>query len=466
MKNKGILSSLPFLIVLAAFFVIGLSFGQRPTYSEAEKRSLAEFPDFTAEAFWSGEYFDDISTWFSDTFPFREELTTLSGSIEGFYGFSAMAVHGEIEQGDEIPDVPTTSTALPSLTTTTTTRVTASGTTVPTTAKPVTTTTTAAPTTTTVPTTTIPTEGEGVDVDNKDTQDLGAILVVGDIAYEYYSFVQSYATRYIDAINAAADKLEGRADVYCLIPPTSIGVLLPEDFRNSINSSDQGKALDYFYASMNEKVGKVNALHNLRAHNEEYVYFRTDHHWTALGAYYAYQVFCQVKGIDARPIDQYEMMEFPGYYGSFYTQTGKLPSLASNPDTVQAFLPPVESSMVYTDKSGRQVNYQVITDVTKWKSGTKYLSFIGGDNPFTVIENKEMAEGPSCIVVKESFGNCFVPFLVEHYKNIYVVDYRYYSGGLSALVDETGAEDVIFVNNISATRSGKLTSLVAEFVNK
>ena len=73
-----------------------------------------------------------------------------------------------------------------------------------------------------------------------------------------------------------------------------------------------------------------------------------------------------------------------------------------------------------------------------------------------------MTEGPSCIVVKESFGNCFIPFLVNHYKTIYVIDYRDYTGTVSALAQEKGVDDVICVNNISMTRND---GLVEEFTN-
>ena len=60
------------------------------------------------------------------------------------------------------------------------------------------------------------------------------------------------------------------------------------------------------------------------------------------------------------------------------------------------------------------------------------------------------------MVVKESFGNAFVPFLVSHYQTVYVVDYRYWEGSISQLVAEKGIQDVILCNNISATRSGAL----------
>ena len=64
-----------------------------------------------------------------------------------------------------------------------------------------------------------------------------------------------------------------------------------------------------------------------------------------------------------------------------------------------------------------------------------------------------MTDGPSCIVVKESFGNCFIPYLVNHYKKVYVVDYRYYDSTVTQLARDKGVDDVICVNNISMTRN-------------
>ena len=106
---------------------------------------------------------------------------------------------------------------------------------------------------------------------------------------------------------------------------------------------------------------------------------------------------------------------------------------------------------------------QVIFDESTASASLKYGTFIMGDNPFTVIENPEVSNGESCIVVKESFGNAFVPFLVDHYQTVYVVDYRYYSGSVTQLARDKGVKDVLFVNNLSAIRGsyqmGKLAGV-------
>ncbi|MDY4742324.1 MAG: DHHW family protein, partial [Lachnospira sp.] len=97
------------------------------------------------------------------------------------------------------------------------------------------------------------------------------------------------------------------------------------------------------------------------------------------------------------------------------------------------------------------IDYNIVTDVSGWNTTSKYSAFIGGDNAYTEINNPAIMDGSSVLVIKESFGNAFVPFLVENFQNVYVIDYRYYDGTVSELVDKYNIENVVFVNNISIT---------------
>ena len=109
--------------------------------------------------------------------------------------------------------------------------------------------------------------------------------------------------------------------------------------------------------------------------------------------------------------------------------------------------------MTVTDSNGKEFKWPVINNVSNYKSNVKYSAFIAGDNPYTVINNKNLSDGSACILVKESFGNAFAPFLADHYEKVYVIDYRYYKGTLSELVTKTGAKEVIFANNVSMIRN-------------
>ena len=456
-------------IRIAAFFLMLLIFSvavwvaPHPTHSEVEKRDLAKFPTISFKTFFSGEYFDGINTWFADTFPGREGFVKLDAWANRFYRMSDEKLYGSVEQGDDIPDTPTrpteepTTTAAPTSTTTGKTGTTTGGTT-----------TTAAPTTTTKPapkTTRAAADHDywhdGVP-ENAPTQTLGGVLVRGDSAFEYYNFSKSTGDEYVRVINKAASQLKGKATVYDIVVPTSIDVMLPASVRNGLNSSDQKKATEYLYGSMSADVVTVPIIDVLRSHNDEYLYFHSDHHWTARGAYYAYAEFAKKAGLTPHALGEYSESVFDGFQGSFFseTQDAKL-----RVDTVIAYNPIGGGSLYFIDRDGGQLDWHIISNVSDWAANSKYNTFIGGDNPYTEITSDAVHDGSSVVVVKESFGNAFVPFLVDHFEKVYVLDYRYYdTQSLQSFVTANGVKKVIFVNNMSATRNAGLVEDMADLV--
>lgn len=301
-------------------------------------------------------------------------------------------------------------------------------------------------------------------VSDEKIEDFGSVVIVGDAAYELYTYSDATADNYALAVNKVAAALDQKADVYDILIPLGSGITFPDNLRDQIKSSDQREAMSSIQAKMDETVKTVDIYDSLMTNRNEYIYFRTDHHWTALGAYYAYEDFCEVKGITPEALDSYETSEFDGFLGSFYNDTNANATLKANADVVTAYHPNMDAIMHVTDSRGVEYDSKVIFDESKAAAGLKYSCFIAGDNPITEIENKELTDGSSCIVVKESFGNTFVPFLVDHYQTIYVVDYRYWKGSISELAQEKNVDDVIFVNNLSMIRNkslvGKLFSVI------
>ena len=313
-------------------------------------------------------------------------------------------------------------------------------------------------------TTTKPASSNVITTSDKPYQS-GGVYVVGSAGYEMYNYVGSLAEKYQSTVNAVADSLSGVSQVYAMAIPLSSGITLPDELFSDIPGSDQAQAEKDILAGMGQNV-KTIPLHDvMMSHRTEYIYFRTDHHWTALGAYYAYVQFCTAKGITPHNLSDYEVSQFPGFLGSFYNDGGKPDTMKNDPDTVNAYHPvSATASMKYGDNENSTLTGgQVIFDESTASASLKYGTFIMGDNPFTVIENPEVSNGESCIVVKESFGNAFVPFLVDHYQTVYVVDYRYYSGSITQLARDKSVKDVLFVNNLSAIRGsyqmGKLAGV-------
>ena len=290
------------------------------------------------------------------------------------------------------------------------------------------------------------------------------VVVIGDTAYEQYNYVEDSSKKYIKAVNNIAKKMGKDVNVYDMIVPTSIGITLPDNKYNKVGSSDQKKSIQKMYDMLSDSVKTVDIYDELMQHRTEYIYYRTDHHWTSLGAYYAYDAFCKVKEMMPNKLEDYKKASFGTFKGAFYGETNNAKSLRADKTEVLYPVNNEKISIKYTTESGETLKGKVIEDASSFSESLKYVAYIDGDNPYTVIRNKNIKDGSSCVVIKESFGNAFVPFLADHYSKIYVIDYRYWQGSISKLVKDKSATDVVFINNISMTRNayliGKLSQLV------
>ena len=443
------LGVLIFTGLLLLFGFIGLLIPLRPTVSEVENRTLTEFPAFDLSDFVSGTYFKNISTWYSDTFPLRDSMISANQKITALYGFKGdEQVVGTDIAADEIPDVASVldTSALAETETTETAE-------------------TADATQTTTGTQSQVGNGEATLPDSYKMEEevqnqIQKRLYVKDgAAYTVYGFDQSAADIYIKALSNAATKLSGTANVYSILVPLNSGVMLDETTLNSLGGSDQQQTIDYYYNSY-QGVTPIETIRILREHNNEYLYFRTDHHWTALGAYYAYTNFCEAKGWTPNQLSSFETMEFSPFLGTYYTKLEKPAEMAANPDSVTAYIPHGTNSMTYTDKNNETHEWNVIRDVSARSEGSGYATFIAGDNPMAVIENPNVTDGSSCLVLKESYGNCFVPFLVDHYSKIYIVDFRYATVNVADYVLQNNINDLIVINNIGIINSESVATTI------
>lgn len=431
-----------FISVLFVGMIVSLIIPLRPTVSDSEKRELAKFPEFSFTSLADGSYFKGIDTWFSDTFPFRETLTSLNSKLTSWYGFGSKVTDLGNGEADDIPDAPTapiddvddttkpTDITAPSDTTSDTTQ----------------------PEETTKPT-------EETTKAPQQTQTLGGILIAGNAAYEYYNFNQSVADSYAKHINYVAKQIKQKgssAKVYDIVVPTSIDITLDESTRKSVNTSDQRKAINYIYGSMGKNVTTVDIYDTLTQHKKEYIYYRTDHHWTALGAYYAYEKFCLDSSKTAIPLSLYEEKDYGEFLGSFYNDSNKNKKLEKHADKLIAYQPPYKTEMRYRDTKGNTIYWPLVNDVSNYAPSYKYASFAGGDNPYTRVVNSDVNDKSACLVIKESFGNAMIPFLAGNYHKVYVIDYRTWKGSISEFVVTKGIQDVIFINNMSATRAEAL----------
>jgi len=281
----------------------------------------------------------------------------------------------------------------------------------------------------------------------------GAIIVQGNRAMEIFGKNEPGMKRYAGYISAFAEKVPN-VNVYMLLAPTSIEFYGPEEYHTGDRS--EKTAMEVAYAAVTAKnVKTVNAYKELERYvDEEYVYFRTDHHWTARGAYHAYVAFSKVAGFDSIPLEGRKSGKFDTFVGTLYAWSGAS-ILKEDPDYLEYFYPKTETTAVrYPNgyiRDEEAISMQVINENPP--SG-KYTCFIEGDNPVTKITTKA-GTGKKIVVLKESYGNSFVPYLCDHYDEVWVIDPRKVNENaneidLATFVRTYGITDVMFINYMFA----------------
>ena len=480
-------------ITVMVFMIIGFLIFIRPTESELEKRKLAVFPSPTTRTVLDGSFFKDIVTWYADTYPLREKMIAFQSDAEELYGIRDTVIYGDTGQtADAIPsgneetapiisnidededtsantagenlsdkdnnlrDEQNIDNASTSAVKDIAENATVSG---------------------SADTVTKSNENSSVQNNKENSKDkplkdgtlkvqpevAGTVYIAENRGFTLYYFYKKGADLYASMLNTVAKKVENIASVYDIVVPNSFGVNLDENIQKSMNTSNQGEAIDYIYKRLNPSIRTVETYKQLRNHNSEYLYFNTDHHWTALGAYYVYRSFCEVKGITPHELKDYKKKEFPDFLGSFYAYSNQSKALAKNPDTVEAYIPIATNKETITPREGKPYTYDIISDANKFSAANKYLAFIGGDQPLIDIKNPRLSDDSSCIIIKESYGNAFVPFLVDHYQHVYVVDYRYYTGNVVNLAKKHSNTDIVFLNNTAATSVEKSKLMLGIF---
>ena len=396
---------LAFGLMLAVMGFIGLMWFLRPDTSVIEKRTLTEFPSITWSSFWDGSFFKAVDTWYADTYPLREGLISGSQSLENHYGLRSDQIVGEALVADDIPDPDAAGEEVQAA----------------------------------EPEEVLP---DGTVTEIGEMQ--GQIYITNNCGYGLYYFTQSPADKFAATMNQIYANVKDKVNLYVMICPISAGVMLDQAVLDDMGCSSEKDAIDYIYGKMDPGIHTVSAFDNLKKHNAEYIYFHTDHHWTALGAYYAYQAFCQEKGIEAHNIADYETMEFPGFLGTFCSSSNNSPALQSNPDTVVAYIPKGTNAMTMHYTNGSVVDWFIVNDVSGYAKSELYATFVGGDRPFSYAHNPAITDGSAVMVSKDSYGNAFIPWLVDHYEYIYWVDARYTSNTISQMVRDYNVQDVIY----------------------
>lgn len=248
------------------------------------------------------------------------------------------------------------------------------------------------------------------------------ITVIGNTGMELLNISDSSAAAYASMVNAVADALP-YANIYNIAVPTACEFYAPKSMY-----TNQTAGIKKIYEQLNSKVTPINVVRPLMEHANEFIYFRTDHHWTQRGAYYAYKEFIEVKGEEVPPLESFQTINsynHVGSFASFMKGTAGASVMRANPDLLERFMPVYSAEgAAYNDCNMKK--YRCSLQIV-YPTFNSYSSFIGGDNPLAVFHTSN-TNGKKLVVIKESFGTAFSTWAANNYEYIFVIDPRQFNG--------------------------------------
>lgn len=406
MKVQPKLNALFFLLLIFGFGIINLIHAPSRNVSSLEQRELAQKPAFSLSRFFTGEFTQEFDDYFSDRFAFRTFMVKAGAFLTELKGLPDTDEATIVQQGGD-------NTA------------------------------------------------QKLNADSStgaaaNTGQETRYLLYKDRAYTLFNYSASAAEMYAEALNRFKASVDPEVHVYSLLAPTSAEFIEPEKYKEL--SDSQKAAFGHIDELLDSGIGRIDAYGALERHSGEEVYFRTDHHWTALGAYYAYVELMDALGEEGVPLSSYSTGEIEGFLGSSYKATLSF-KLKAHPDTITYYEPFANYTYTRYLTTGKAVKGNVVDPDFANANNGLYAVFLGGDFPWGEIETGQQ-NGKKIAVIKDSYGNALIPFLIPHYETVYYIDPRYFSGSLTDFVEEHGVTDVLFLNSSTAARTTGMAQLI------
>ena len=236
-----------------------------------------------------------------------------------------------------------------------------------------------------------------------------------------------------------------------LLVPTS-GLILADKLPDNAPLFDQASIIEDVQQSMMD-YNFIDVRAVLLENKEDGVYYRTDHHWTSLGAFLCYQQYASASGLGEVSLKDYTVtMVTEEFRGSLYS---KILDYDSAYDSIQFY-----------EKTGSDASFVITLDgeeaedfyqYDKLEEKDKYLFFFGGNYGEVVIERSDVntSNERNLLLVKDSFANAFAPFVAEDYDHVYMIDLRFFRGDMGAYMEENNITDVLVLYNVSNFISDK-----------
>ncbi|MDE6733642.1 MAG: hypothetical protein K2J77_12315 [Oscillospiraceae bacterium] len=418
------------LTIVFAAIALFMTFGKRPNVSYEENRNLEKPPVFTWEEYWKGNVTEQFGKYYNDTVPLRSTWKLVISEFRGHLGIKydgGVTIVGKLPVIDEPDDPKNTSTPnapdnsnpnIPAVV-------------IP---KPE----------NSIPAVVIPPKpGEQNNSPNSQYGEVsGRVMVLNDgRAFLLFKDADGAAEFGAGVMNSAKEQLPD-LNVYSLIPPTAVSFYLPEKYAEL---SDSERAYIDRSNALMKNVTAIDAYSALEAHTSEDIYFKTDHHWTQLGAYYAAEEFAEAAGVPFDELSQYERREIPNFVGKMYAMSEYDAKVKDNPETFVYYVPRGEHSAVYYDRdlqNPREHSYFYGQDELIEPTDF-YLTYMNSNWEIVHISGGAQ-NGRKLMILKNSYGNALAPNLFNSFEDVWVVDINWNDIDLTEFAKQNGITDLLY----------------------
>lgn len=231
---------------------------------------------------------------------------------------------------------------------------------------------------------------------------------------------------------------------YAMIVPNAVSIL-QDKLPAAAPQESQDPYLDQVKSTLeNAGITYINVRDTLNKHKEERIYYRTDHHWTTQGAYYAYLAAADTLDIDTSSIAYEKVPVSATFQGTLSAKSG---FRSNKKEEIDVFLPKGDDApshvVNYVDEQKKSASFYAVEQL---KGRDKYALFFNSNHAQVKI-NTPIEENRTLLVLKDSYANCFVPFLAPYYRTIIMIDPRYYYGSLEELIKAENIQEVLYLYN-------------------
>ncbi len=211
---------------------------------------------------------------------------------------------------------------------------------------------------------------------------------------------------------------------------------------------DQGEYISGIYDGISgDLLTKIDVCSTLFEHADEYIYYRTDHHWTSLGAYYGYTAIATAMGISPSPIEDYTVTPVTdSFKGTFFSKG----NFAVTPDTIEKIELTTPVKVTAWGDDGEKSHSIYFEPALEIKD--KYTYFLGGNPAHYTVETSADSQ-KTLVMIKDSYSHSLLPFFLEHYSTIHMLDLRYINKNINDYISQLDPDDVLLIYN-AVTFSG------------